>query len=87
MIKPEDIKKVAKKIIDSIPSGAKQLPEDLQKHFQQAMHDAFSKMDLVTQEEFEVQSKVLHKTREKLTALEARVKELEALLEDKGPSE
>ena len=48
------------------------------------MHDAFNKMDLVTQEEFDVQSKVLNKTREKLTALEARVKELEALIEDKG---
>jgi len=35
------------------------------------------KMDLVTREEFELQSKVLAKTREKLEALEAKVAALE----------
>ena len=81
MIKPEDIRNIAKKLADSIPEGAKQLPEDIQQHFQQVMHDAFNKMDLVTKEEFDVQSKVLQKTRDKLTELEKQVKELEAMLE------
>jgi ubiquinone biosynthesis accessory factor UbiK len=39
----------------------------------------FSRLDLVTREEFDIQSQVLAKTRAKLEALEARVAELEVL--------
>ena len=38
----------------------------------------FAKLDLVTREEFDIQTQVLTRTREKLTALELRVAELEA---------
>lgn len=43
------------------------------------MSSTFNKLDLVTREEFEVQSQVLLRTREKLEALEKRVEELEQL--------
>jgi len=42
---------------------------------------AFDRLDLVSREEFEIQSKVLARTREKLEALEARVRSLEARLQ------
>ena len=38
---------------------------------------SFARLDLVTREEFDVQTKVLARTREKLAALEMRVAELE----------
>jgi BMFP domain-containing protein YqiC len=41
------------------------------------MNQGFQKMDLVTREEFDLQAKVLSKTREKLEALEAKVAALE----------
>jgi BMFP domain-containing protein YqiC len=41
------------------------------------MSQGFQRMDLVTREEFDIQSRVLAKTREKLEALEAKVAELE----------
>jgi BMFP domain-containing protein YqiC len=41
------------------------------------MNQGFQKMDLVTREEFDLQAKVLAKTREKLEALEAKVATLE----------
>jgi BMFP domain-containing protein YqiC len=41
------------------------------------MSQGFQRMDLVTREEFDIQSKVLAKTREKLEALEAKVAALE----------
>jgi BMFP domain-containing protein YqiC len=41
------------------------------------MSGFFSKLDLVTREEFDVQAQVLARTREKLQALEARVDALE----------
>ncbi len=40
----------------------------------------FSRLDLVTREEFDVQKELLARTRAKLEALEARVAELEARL-------
>jgi BMFP domain-containing protein YqiC len=44
------------------------------------MSQGFSKLDLVTREEFDIQAQVLARTRAKLEALEARVAELEVLL-------
>ena len=38
----------------------------------------FTKMELVSREEFDVQTEVLRNTREKLVALEAKLAELEA---------
>ena len=40
------------------------------------MNQGFQKMDLVTRDEFELQAKVLSKTREKLEALELKVAEM-----------
>ncbi|TFW17765.1 accessory factor UbiK family protein [Massilia arenosa] len=54
--------------------------KDIEKNVKAMMTQGFSKLDLVTREEFDVQAQVLAKTREKLTALELRVAELEARL-------
>ncbi|MBW7901952.1 MAG: accessory factor UbiK family protein [Rhodocyclaceae bacterium] len=51
---------------------------DIEKNVKALLGGLFEKMDLVTREEFEVQAQLLARTREKLTALEARVAELEA---------
>lgn len=52
--------------------------KDLEKNVKALMSQGFAKLDLVTREEFDIQSQVLAKTREKLDALELRVMELEA---------
>ncbi len=52
--------------------------KDLEKNVKAFMSQGFAKLDLVTREEFDIQSQVLAKTREKLEALEKRVAELEA---------
>jgi len=51
--------------------------KDLEKNLRALLLTFFSRLDLVTREEFDVQAKVLARTREKLTALEARLAELE----------
>jgi BMFP domain-containing protein YqiC len=53
---------------------------DLEKNVKAMLTQGFSRLDLVTREEFDVQAQVLAKTRAKLEALEARVAELEAQL-------
>ena len=50
---------------------------DIEKNVKAVLASIFEKMDLVTREEFYIQSQLLARTREKLTALEARVSELE----------
>lgn len=54
--------------------------KDIEKNVKAMLTQGFSRLDLVTREEFDIQSQVLAKTRAKLEALEARVTELEALL-------
>ena len=51
--------------------------KDLEKNFRGMMSSAFSRLDLVTREEFDVQREVLARTRAKLEALEAKLAELE----------
>ncbi len=54
--------------------------KDIEKNVKTMLSQGFSKLDLVTREEFDVQMQVLAKTRAKLEALEARVTELEGQL-------
>jgi BMFP domain-containing protein YqiC len=51
---------------------------DVQKNLKALLAQQFARLDLVTREEFDVQSQVLARTREKLVALEARLAQLEA---------
>ena len=51
--------------------------KDFEKNSRAMLSSMFAKMDLVTREEFDVQSQVLLRTREKLTQLEAKLAEME----------
>ena len=55
--------------------------KDVEKNMRALLAQGFSKLDLVTREEFDVQRNVLLRAREQLEALEARLKALEALVE------
>ncbi len=54
--------------------------KDVEKNVKAFITAGMSRLDLVTREEFDVQAKVLARTREKLAALEKRVADLEAQL-------
>jgi len=71
---------LAKRLAAAVPdvSGSvNAMRDDLERNFRGLLDSAFERMELVTREEFDVQRKVLERTREKLTALEAKVAELE----------
>ncbi len=65
------------KINQALESGP---AKDIERNVKAAMTSGFSKLDLVTREEFDIQAQVLAKTRSKLDALELRVIELETRL-------
>lgn len=52
--------------------------KDIEKNVKSMMTQGFSKLDLVTREEFDIQAQILAKTRSRLEAVEARLAELEA---------
>ena len=67
----EDISNKISALIAASPA------KDVEKNVRALMGSVFTKMDLVTREEFDIQAQVLARTREKLHALEARVEALE----------
>lgn len=52
--------------------------KDIEKNMRALLTQGFTKLDLVTREEFDIQAQVLLRAREQLTLLEARVAELES---------
>jgi len=52
--------------------------KDAEKNLRALLASFFARLDLVTREEFDVQAKLLARSREQLSALESRVAELEA---------
>ncbi|MES2535402.1 MAG: accessory factor UbiK family protein [Pseudomonadota bacterium] len=77
MDKPNFLNDLQAKINQAIENSP---AKDIEKNMKAMLNQGFSKLDLVTREEFDIQTQVLAKTREKLEALEARVTELESLL-------
>ena len=58
--------------------GVAEMKEDFERNAKSAVQSALGNLDLVTREEFDVQTEVLRNTRAQLKALEARIEELES---------
>ena len=71
---------IAKRLSGAMPASAKAVQADLEKNLRVAVQSAFARLDLVTREEFDVQTKVLARSRAKIEQLEKQVAELEAKL-------
>jgi len=69
-----DLQQKLQQAFESFPA------KDIEKIVKSVLQQGFSKLDLVTREEFDIYIDVLNKTRAKLEVLEARVAELEAQL-------
>ena len=80
MFDPNIINDMTKKISENLPENLKILQEDFTINLKSAIQHALDKLDVITREEFDVQTKVLAKTRAKLEALSLKVKHLEDTL-------
>jgi len=78
MLDPKKLEDLAKQIADAVPPGVKNMAEEAEGKIKQVLQSQLAKLDLVTREEFDIQSQVLIRTREKLDAMEARISELES---------
>lgn len=83
MINAKKIEDIAKQITDSIPSGVKNIATDIESKTKQVLQSKLSQLDVVSREEFDVQTQVLIKTRAKLDEMAAKISELEAKIDSK----
>jgi Uncharacterized protein conserved in bacteria len=72
-------------LLDEVGARVKEIlaaspAKDLEKNLRAMLANVFERLDLATREELDIQQRVLARTRDKLSALEARVAELEAKL-------
>ena len=78
MIDPKKIEQLARQVHDAMPRGIRAFSDDVEKKIRQVLQAQLTRMDLVNREEFDVQTQVLLRTREKLAALEQRLSALES---------
>ena len=71
------INELAGKHASSSPSVFSEPRNDIESNFRTLLQNGLDKLDLVTREEFDVQRKVLERTREKLDRLETELDELQ----------
>ncbi len=71
------VNEIAKQLLASLPAAVRGAQVDLENNFRAVLRSTLGKMDLVTRDEFDVQTKVLERTRARLAALEARLAQLE----------
>ena len=69
---------LARRLADSVPESLRAIGRDLEGNFKAVLQAQLSKLDLVTRQEFDVQTAILERTRAKLADLESRLKELES---------
>lgn len=80
MLNPKTLDDLARRISGAVPAGVKDLQADLEKTLRAQLQSTLGKLDLVTREEFDVQAKVLARTRARVEELEKQVAELESRL-------
>ncbi|MEY4921014.1 MAG: hypothetical protein RLZZ564_542 [Pseudomonadota bacterium] len=75
MLNNEKLSEISNKIREIVKDSP--LP-DIEKNIDALLKGMFTKMELVTREEFDVQTEVLKRARQKLEELEKKLSEIEA---------
>jgi BMFP domain-containing protein YqiC len=78
------IDEIARRLLAKVPEAARNIQADLEENFRAVLRASLARLDLVSRDEFDVQAKVLERTRARLEALEARVQEMERAKRARG---
>ncbi len=68
---------IAKQILGNLPSDFGKIQEDVEKNLKSSLQATFSRLDLVSREEFDIQSELLSRTRSLVEVLEKKIDTLE----------
>ena len=72
------IDEIARRLLESVPPALRTVQKDLETNFRAVLRSSLGKLDLVTRDEFDTQTRVLERTRARLAELEARLQVLES---------
>src|SRR5579872_4887820 len=72
------IDEIARRLFESVPPALRTVQKDLETNFRAVLRSSLGKLDLVTRDEFDTQTRVLERTRARLAELEARLETLES---------
>ncbi|HEX4050813.1 MAG TPA: accessory factor UbiK family protein [Steroidobacteraceae bacterium] len=73
---------IARQLFERLPEAARTMRRDIESNFRAVLQASLSRLDLVTRTDFDVQSKVLDRTRVRLEQLELRMTALETRLQE-----
>jgi|TARA_B110000971_G_scaffold219886_1_gene262045 BMFP domain-containing protein YqiC len=80
MIDNQTLNRLSNKIGQLLPSGLQQVKSDFEVQIKTLLQQQLAQLDFVSREEFDIQSRVLQRTRTKLEALESKLDQLEKTL-------
>jgi len=81
MIDNQTINRLSEKINKLLPPGLQQVKSDFDARLKSLLQQQLANYEMVSREEFDIQARVLARTREKLEVIEARLKELDKTLD------
>lgn len=87
MINPKKIEQIAEQISELIPPQVKTVADNVEEKVKTLLQAKLAQLDVVSREEFDVQTHVLAKTREKVQQLEKIVMELQQQQQPKSESD
>jgi ubiquinone biosynthesis accessory factor UbiK len=73
---------IARQLFERLPEAARTMRRDIESNFRAVLQASLGRLDLVTRTDFDVQSKVLERTRARLEQLELRMTALEKRLQE-----
>jgi BMFP domain-containing protein YqiC len=68
---------IARRLFEGLPESARILRRDIESNFRAVLQASLGKLDLITRSEFEVQARVLERTRSQVEQLEQRIAAME----------
>jgi BMFP domain-containing protein YqiC len=72
-----DVESLVKRLAEDLPASVRAFRTDIEAHAGRVLKDATKRLDLVSREEFDAQTRVLERSRALITELEARVAAME----------
>ena len=83
MLDNQTINRLSDKINQLLPPGMQQVKSDFDARLKTLLQQQLAQLEFVSREEFDIQARVLQRTRAKLEALEEKLRHLEQTLTQK----
>ena len=78
MIDNQSINRLSQQINALLPPGLQQAKNDFEQRLKSLLQEQLAQHEFVSREEFDIQARVLARTRAKLESIESKLKELDA---------